>query len=129
MSMGETAEHVARRYGVTRERQEAFAVASQERAAAAQQDGRLAAEIAPVQAGAHVAERDGCLRAGHNRRGPGGAEARVRPDGTVTAGTSSPLTDGAIAYLVTSEGFARAEGMKIRARIRAIAVSGCGRRR
>ena len=48
MSMGETAEHVARRYGVSRERQEAFAVTSQQHAAEAQADGRLAEEIAPV---------------------------------------------------------------------------------
>ena len=69
MSMGETAEHVAQRYGVSRERQEAFAVESQRKAAEAQADGRLAEEIAPVQAGDRTVDRDGCLRPDdHGRR-------------------------------------------------------------
>lgn len=48
-----------------------------------------------------------------------------RPDGTVTAGTSSPLTDGASATLVTSEAFARAHGLEIMARVRSVAYAGC----
>ena len=62
--MGETAERVAERFGVPRARQEAFAVESQRKAAAAQAAGRLAAEIAPVRAGEHEVAADGCLRPG-----------------------------------------------------------------
>ena len=77
MSMGETAEHVARRYGITRERQEAFAVGSQQRAAAAQADGRLAEEIAPVRVGDVVIDAGRLPAAGHHCGGSGGAQARL----------------------------------------------------
>jgi acetyl-CoA acyltransferase len=125
ISMGETAEHVARRYGVTRERQEAFAVGSQQRAAAAQADGRLAEEIAPVHVGDHVVEQDGCLRPATTAEGLAALKPAFQADGTVTAGTSSPLTDGATACLVTSAAFARREGLEPLAAIRGFAVSGC----
>ncbi len=125
MSMGETAEHVARRYGVSRERQEAFAVGSQQRAAAAQADGRLAEEIAPVLVGDRLVEQDGCLRPGTTAEGLAALKPAFQADGTVTAGTSSPLTDGATACLVTSEAFARAAGIEPLAVVRGFAVSGC----
>jgi acetyl-CoA acyltransferase len=125
MSMGETAEHVARRFGVTRERQEAFAVGSQQRAAAAQADGRLAQEIVPVLVGDHRVEQDGCLRPTTTAEGLAALKPAFQADGTVTAGTSSPLTDGATACLVTTESFARAEGIEPLAVVRGFAVSGC----
>jgi acetyl-CoA acyltransferase len=125
MSMGETAEHVAKRYGITRERQEAFAIESQRRAAEAQADGRLAEEIAPVRAGDRTVDRDGCLRPGTTAEGLAGLKPAFLADGTVTAGTSSPLTDGATACLVTSESFARAHGIEPLAVVRGFAVSGC----
>ena len=77
MSMGETAENVAQRYGVSRERQEAFAVESQRKAAEAQADGRLAEEIAPVRRATGPSTGDGCLRPDDHGRGAGGAEAGV----------------------------------------------------
>ena len=111
MSMGETAEHVARRYGITRERQEAFAVGSQQRAAAAQADGRLAEEIAPVRVG-DGRRRPGRLpAAGHHGRGSRGAQARLpgrRHASPPARPRRSPTAPPPC--LVTTESFARAEG-------------------
>jgi acetyl-CoA acyltransferase len=125
VSMGETAENVARKHQVTRGQQEAFAVESQRRAAAARADGRLAAEIVPVQANGTRVEQDGCLRPDTDAEILAGLRPAFREDGTVTAGTSSPLTDGAAAVLVCSEEYAEAKGLEPLARIRAIAVAGC----
>lgn len=123
--MGETAENVARIYGVSRADQEALAYASQIKAAAAQAEGRLAGEIVSVTTpeGLVVSE-DGCLRPQTTLEGLASLKPAFRPDGTVTAGTSSPLTDGASAVLVCSEDFARAHGLDILARVRAVAVGG-----
>ncbi len=121
ISMGETAEHVAARFGVRRADQEAFAVQSQRKAAAARAAGLLADEIVPV-AGVGA---DGCLRPDTTAEGLAALAPAFLRDGTVTAGTSSPLTDGAAAVLVTSEDFARTHGLEPLARVRAIAVSGC----
>jgi acetyl-CoA acyltransferase len=121
MSMGETAENVAERFGVPRERQEAFAVESQRKAAAARADGRLAAEIVPV---GEVAE-DGCIRPDTTAAALAELKPAFRSDGSVTAGTSSPLTDGATAVLVTSKRFAKEHGLVPLAVIRGFAVSGC----
>ena len=101
--------------------QEAFAVESQRKAAEAGAGGRLADEIVPV---AGVQE-DGCPRPETTLEALAALEPAFVKDGTVTAGTSSPLTDGAAAVLVTSEDFARAHGLEPIARVRAIAVSGC----
>jgi acetyl-CoA acyltransferase len=121
ISMGETAENVAERFGVSRADQEAFAVESQRRAAEASAAGRPADELVPV---AGVAE-DGCPRPDTTPEGLAALAPAFVKDGTVTAGTSSPLTDGAAAVLVTSEEFARRNGLDPLARVRAIAVSGC----
>jgi acetyl-CoA acyltransferase len=121
MSMGETAENVAERFGVDRARQEAFAVESQRKAAAARADGRLAAEIVPV---GEVAE-DGCIRPDTTAEGLAELKPAFRSGGSVTAGTSSPLTDGATAVLVTSKRFAKEHGLEPLAVIRGFAVSGC----
>ncbi len=124
-SMGITAENVARQYGIGREEQEAFAVASQAKAAAAAAEGRLAAEIVPIDTGSGVAERDGCIRPGTTAEALAALNPAFLADGTVTAGTSSPLTDGASACVVAGEDYARAHGLPVLARIRAVAVAGC----
>jgi acetyl-CoA acyltransferase len=124
VSMGETAETVAAEYGVTRADQEKLAYASQMKAAAAQAAGRLRAEIVEVSTPDGVVTEDGCLRPGTTLEGLAALKPAFRPDGTVTAGTASPLTDGASATLVCSEAFARANGLEILARIRSVAVAG-----
>ncbi len=124
-SMGITAENVARRYGVSRDEQEAFSVASHRKAAAAQEASKFADEIVPIVDGDRTISVDGCIRADSTLE----ALAALRPvfleGGSVTAGTSSPLTDGASAVLVCSERYAREAGLDMLARIRSVAVSGC----
>lgn len=124
ITMGETAENVASRYGVTRAQQEELAFSSQQKAAAAQAAGRLKDEIVQVATPDGVVDVDGCLRPTTTLEGLAGLKPAFREDGTVTAGTASPLTDGASATLVCSEAFARANGLKIMARIRAVASAG-----
>ncbi|WP_353860424.1 thiolase family protein [Azospirillum formosense] len=124
-SMGVTAENVARRYGISRADQEAMAAESHAKAAAAQQAGRLAEEIVAIQTTAGLVERDGCIRPGTSGETLSGLKPAFLADGSVTAGTSSPLTDGASAVLVTTEAYAKANGLPILARIRSVAVAGC----
>ena len=125
MSMGETAENVARRYQIPRATQEAFAVRSQKLASEAQAGGRLDAEIVPIKTKAGVVSRDGCIRPGTTAEALAGLKPAFDKEGSVTAGTSSPLTDGASAVLVTSEDYARAHGLDILARIKSVGVAGC----
>ncbi|MCK8785718.1 thiolase family protein [Roseomonas sp. NAR14] len=125
VNMGETAENVATRHQVSRAEQEAFAVESQRRAAAAREAGRFAAEIVPIDTGKGTVAQDGCIREGTTAEGLAALKPAFRADGTVTAGTSSPLTDGASALLVCSAAHAKARGMTPLARVKSIAVSGC----
>ncbi len=124
MGMGETAENVATKYQITRGEQDAFAVTSQKKAAAARADGRLADEIVPITTKAGTVSEDGTIRPDTTVEALGGLKPAFSLDGSVTAGTSSPLTDGASAVLVTSEEFAKKHGLKILARIKAVGVSG-----
>ncbi len=125
MSMGETAENLARKYQITRAEQEALAVASHQRAADAWEAGRFDGEVVAVETGDGPVERDGCIRPGTTAAVLAGLEPAFDADGTVTAGTSSPLTDGAAAILVCTEDFARRNGLAPLARIKAVAVAGC----
>ena len=125
IGMGETAENVAKKYGITRAQQEEFAVVSHQKAAAAQAAGKLEAEIVPITTPSGVVSKDGCIRADTSAEGLAGLKPAFSVDGTVTAGTSSPLTDGASAVLVCTEEYARAHGFEILARIKSVAVSGC----
>ena len=125
MSMGETAENLARKYQITREEQESLAVASHARAAQAWDDGKFSGEVIAVETGDDTVERDGCIRPGTSVEILAGLEPAFDAEGTVTAGTSSPLTDGAAAVLVCTEEFAGRNGLSVLARIRAIAVAGC----
>lgn len=125
MSMGETAENVATQYQIGRAEQEAMAVSSQQRAAAAQSSGKFADEIVPIETRAGTVSEDGTIRADTSAEALASLKPAFDAAGTVTAGTSSPLTDGASAVLVTTEEFARANSLPILARIKAVAISGC----
>lgn len=125
MSMGETAENLARKYQLTRERQEAFAVESHRKAAEAQAGGRFDDEIIPIKANGHMVGKDGTIRPDTSAEGLAELKPAFDAEGTVTAGTSSPLTDGASATLVASEEYAKANGLPIIARIKSVAVAGC----
>jgi len=125
MGMGETAENVATRYQITRGEQEEFAITSQSKAAAARDDGRLADEIVPIQTKAGLVSHDGTIRPDTTAEALAGLKPAFDASGSVTAGTSSPLTDGASAVLVTSEDYARAHGLEILARIKSVGIAGC----
>jgi acetyl-CoA acyltransferase len=125
MGMGDTAENVARKWQITRDQQEEFAVASHHKAAAAQAAGKFADEIVPIHAGSSMIDQDGCIRPETTKAALAGLKLAFDQEGTVTAGTSSPLTDGASAVLVCSEDYAREKGLPTLARIRSVAVSGC----
>lgn len=125
IGMGMTAENVAARYRIGRADQEALAVESHHKAAAARAAGNFDAEIVAMTLDdGSVVAQDGCIRPATNAE----ALALLKPvfleGGSVTAGTSSPLTDGAAVVLVTSEDFAHRHGLMPLARIRSVATIG-----
>ena len=123
--MGFTAENVAEKYGISRERMDEFAVLSQNRAVEAQKNGFFEREITPVPLpdGTVVTQDDG-PRPGTTIEKLSQLQPAFKPDGTVTAGNACPLNDGAAAVLVMSAERAQALGLTPLARIVASAVSG-----
>ncbi|MFF7588969.1 thiolase family protein [Kitasatospora purpeofusca] len=104
LSMGETAEEVAGRYGITRERQDAFALRSHQRAAAARKDGHFDAELIPVERTDGVTvDQDESIREDTSLEKLARLKPAFRPDGTVTAGNASPMNDGAAGLVLVSE--------------------------
>jgi acetyl-CoA acetyltransferase family protein len=120
--LGEGAELLADRYGIGRDAQDAFAVGSHHRAAEAWAAGRFADEVVPVP-GADL-DRDESIRPDTTLAALSALKPAFRPQGTVTAGNSSPLNDGAAALLLADEAGAAAAGRAPLARIVARAVSG-----
>jgi acetyl-CoA acyltransferase len=125
ISMGETAENVATQWGISRSEQEAFAVRSQQRAASAASAGHFAAELVPISSKGGSVESDGCIRPDTTATALSQLKPAFSQNGAVTAGTSSPLTDGASAVLICSEDYAIKYGITALARIRSVAVAGC----
>ena len=139
MAMGNTAEVVARRYNVTREVQDEYAVQSQARYAQAVDDGRIADEIVPMNAtmlqvnketGEQskvdvVVDRDECNRPGTTMEGLAGLKPAFEEDGTVTAGNASQLSDGASMTLLMSAERAAQLGLEPLGFFRGLAVAGC----
>lgn len=125
-AMGITAENVARQFDISRAEQEQFAVASHRKAEASRTAGHFADELVTIQPpqGSAITE-DGCIRPGTSSESLAALKPAFDAQGTVTAGTASPLTDGAAAVLVTSRRFAEAHGLPPLARILTAAVSGC----
>lgn len=131
-SMPETAENVATDYKVSRTDQDAFALRSQKKAAAAQRNGRLAKEIVPVS----IPQRKGdpliVDRDEHPRNTSIEVLAKlkgiVRPDGTVSAGNASGVNDGACALIIASEAAAKKHGLTPIARVVGVATAGCAPR-
>jgi acetyl-CoA acyltransferase len=123
-SLGQTAENLAAEGDISREAQDRFAVTSHEKALAAQRAGAFAAELVAVPTEDGLVEADECPRPGSSVEKLAKLAPVFRKGGSVTAGNSSPLNDGAAALLVTSDGYARAHGLRPLARIRATAVAG-----
>jgi acetyl-CoA acyltransferase len=130
--MGNTAENVARKFGVGREEQDAFALASHQKAIAAWTRGDFAAEVVAVptrvfEDGAWrdvTLDRDEGPRADTSLERLAGLRPAFDPTGSVTAGNSSPLSDGAAAVVLMAAEQARAQGKKVRGYFRAFAVAG-----
>ena len=125
ISMGETAENVAKKYNISRSRQEEFSVESHNKAANARENGLLQQEIVSIKKDNLVIDKDGCIRPGTDKKSLESLEPAFIENGTVTAGTSSPLTDGSAAVLVCSEDYALKNNLSVVAKIKSIAVHGC----
>lgn len=139
MAMGNTAEVVARRYNVTREAQDEYALASQQRYANAVEQGWIAEEIAPMAATMMktdketgeqtkvdvVVDRDECNRPTTTREGLAGLKPAFEDDGSVTAGNASQLSDGASMTLLMNEEQVKALGAKPLGIFRGFTVAGC----
>ncbi|MGN6317192.1 3-oxoadipyl-CoA thiolase [Trinickia sp.] len=127
-SMPETAENVATEFAISREDQDAFAVRSQQRAAAAQESGRFAEEIVAVSVAQKKGDAIVVSKDEHPRATSVEALAKlkgvVRPDGTVTAGNASGVNDGACALLLANESTAARYGLQPKARVVAMATAG-----
>ncbi len=122
VSLGEGAELVADRHGITRQAQDAFALASHEKAARAWKDGLYGAEAVPVEGTDLV--RDETIRETTSLEKLAGLKPVFRENGTVTAGNASPLNDGSAALLITDADGLKATGREPLARVRASAVTG-----
>jgi len=126
--MGVTAENVARAYQITREEQDAFALASQQKAAAAQKSGRFKDEIVPVtvksRKGEVVVSEDEYIRPDTSAEGLAKLRPAFAKDGTVTAGNASGINDGAAALVVMSATEAAKRGLTPLARIASFATAG-----
>jgi acetyl-CoA acetyltransferase family protein len=130
-SLGQTAENVAERYGISREEQDAFALESHRKAAAAWEAGAFADEVVPVMVppaskreAPTTFEKDECIRPDSSLEKLAKLPAVFKKDGTVTAGNASPLNDGASAMLVTSGSWAEKNGFEPLARFKGSAVVG-----
>lgn len=120
-AMGITAENVAKKYKINRKKMEEFSLKSHQKAVSAQKNGNFKDEIIPYE---NIAE-DGCIRGDTSLEKLAELKPAFDAKGIVTAGTSSPLTDGASIVVVASEIYANEHGLKKLAYIKSFAVSGC----
>ena len=125
MSMGVTAENVAKKFNISRKEQQEFAILSHEKAYQAQKDKNFDNEITPININNNEIKLDGAIRPNTTQEILDGLKLVFDENGTVTAGTSSPLTDGASATLVCEEDYAKANNLDILAKIKSMAVQGC----
>lgn len=127
-TMGETAENIAERYGISREECDAFAVESHRRAAEAWREGRFDEQIVPIEvrtkAGPQLVTRDETVRFDCTMEGLARLKPAFRKDGVVTAGGSSPTSDGGGAVVLMESRLAQQEGKEILAEVGAFAVAG-----
>jgi len=120
-SMGITAENVAKKYSITRKEQQGFAISSHQKASEAQSKGNFSDEITII----GNCSKDGNIRPNSNQEVLDGLKLAFDQNGTVTAATSSPLTDGAAATLICEEQYAKDNNLEILGRIVSTSVQGC----
>ena len=121
LSMGKTAENVAKKYQLTREAQQEFAISSHQKASEAETKGNFNNEITSI----NGCSKDEGIRPSTNQEVLNGLKLAFDEKGTITAGTASPLTDGAAATLICDEDYAKENKLDILARIVSTAVQGC----
>ena len=121
IGMGHTAENLAKKYSISRDEQEKMALESHQKASVAQENDEFKDEIITV----NEIDTDGCIRPETSLESMAQLKPAFDKEGVVTAGTSSPLTDGAAAVIVCSEKYAKDNNLEIMAHIRGMAISGC----
>ena len=125
LSMGNTAENVARKYNLTREIQQEFAISSHQKASYAELNNNFKDEITEMKIADNIVIKDGAIRPNTSQEILDGLKLVFDENGTVTAGTASPLTDGAAATLICNEEYAKKNNLDILAKIISTAVQGC----
>ena len=124
-SWGQTAENVAIKYQITKNEQNQFAYNSHMKALKAQKDNKFKDEIMPIKINGTIISKDGCVRSDTTLEKLNSLKPSFSNDGSVTAGNSSPLTDGATALLVCSKNYAEDNNLEMLAKIKSVAVHGC----
>ena len=125
VNMGITAENVAKLYGISRLEQEEFSLLSHKKSSNAEQKGKFTDEIVPIINNDFLISKDGCIRPNSSMESMSRLAPAFIDGGTVTAATSSPLTDGAVFSIICSEDFARKNELEPLARIVSAATTGC----
>ena len=125
LSMGVTAENVAKKYNITRKAQQEFAINSQKKANFAQLNNLFDDEITKITINNKVIENDGAIRPNTSQEILNNLKLVFDEKGTITAGTASPLTDGASATLICNEDYAKKNNLNILGKIISTAVQGC----
>jgi len=125
VNMGITAENVAKLYGISRLEQEEFSLLSHKKSSNAEQTGKFTDEIVPIINNDFLISKDGCIRPNSSMESMSRLTPAFIEGGTVTAASSSPLTDGAVFSIICSEDFARKNELEPLARIVSAATTGC----
>ena len=125
MSMGITAENVAKKFNISRKEQQDFAISSHSKANSARETNIFENEIVSIKNNDQIINKDGGIRPNTSHEILDGLKLAFDENGTVTAGTASPLTDGASAVIVCEEEYAKKNNLNILARIKSTAVVGC----
>lgn len=125
LSMGDTAENVAKKYNLTREIQQDFAISSHQKASYAEMNNNFTDEITKIKTKGLIVEKDGAIRPNTSQEILNSLKLVFDKKGTITAGTASPFTDGASATLICSEEYAKKNNLDILAKVVSTSVQGC----
>ena len=125
LSMGDTAENVAKKYHLSREIQQDFAISSHQKASYAEMNNNFTDEITKIKTKGLIVEKDGAIRPNTSQEILNSLKLVFDKEGTITAGTASPFTDGASATLICNEEYAKKNNLDILAKVVSTSVQGC----
>tara|TARA_Y100000758_G_scaffold60384_1_gene38570 strand:+ start:269 stop:1405 length:1137 start_codon:yes stop_codon:yes gene_type:complete len=125
LSMGDTAENVAKKYNLSREIQQDFAISSHQKASYAEMNNNFTDEITKIKTKGLIVEKDGAIRPNTSQEILNSLKLVFDKKGTITAGTASPFTDGASATLICNEEYAKKNNLDILAKVVSTSVQGC----